>query len=188
MNENILQGTVSKDFMETIKSSIGENVNLCYQCKKCAAGCPVVYEMDYTPTQIIQAVRLGMEDLVLGSKTIWLCASCDTCSTRCPQDIDIAGVMDAARIISRRRGVAPAIKEIPAFHRSFLQIVGMFGRSYELGMIALLKLRTGKFTKDLKLGLKLFKSGKLKMLPQVSNKSKINKIFSKVKKMERDKK
>ena len=103
MNENVLQSTVSKDFMGMIKSNIDENVNLCYQCKKCAAGCPVVYEMDYTPTQIIQAVRLGLEDLVLESKTIWLCASCDTCSTRCPQDIDIAGVMDAARIISAKR-------------------------------------------------------------------------------------
>lgn len=188
MNKNNLQNIVNKDFIGLINSTTGENINQCYQCKKCSAGCPVVYEMDYTPTQIIQAVRLGMRDLVLKSKTIWLCSSCDTCTTRCPQDIDIAGVMDTARIISRRQGITPAVRDIPSFNESFLQVVGMFGRSYELGMIALLKFRTKKFTKDLKLGFKLFKLGKLKILPQVSNKSKISSIFSKVGKMERDKK
>ncbi|MBI4946909.1 MAG: 4Fe-4S dicluster domain-containing protein [Bacteroidetes bacterium] len=57
--------------------------------------------MDYSPSQIIHAVRLGMIELVLNSNTIWLCASCETCTARCPQDVDIAKVMDAARIIAR---------------------------------------------------------------------------------------
>lgn len=187
MDEIDIQNNINKDFIGLISSATGENVNLCYQCKKCSAGCPLINEMDYTPTQIIQAARLGMKDIILKSETIWLCVSCDTCSTRCPQDIDIAAIMDAARIISIKQGIAPAVRDISSFHKSFLQIVRMFGRSYELGMIALLKLRTKKLTKDLKLGFKMFKSGKLKILPQVSNKSKINQIFSKVKKMERDK-
>jgi len=135
MEKNVSQNTVNNDFMKAVQLDIGENVNLCYQCKKCTAGCPVVHDMDYTPTQIIHAVRLGMKDLVLKSKTIWLCASCETCTTRCPQDIDIAGIMDAARIIAKREKVTPAIKDIPALHKSFLQIIKMFGRSYELGVI-----------------------------------------------------
>jgi len=107
MEKNVSQNTVNNDFMKAVQLDIGENVNLCYQCKKCTAGCPVVHDMDYTPTQIIHAVRLGMKDLVLKSKTIWLCASCETCTTRCPQDIDIAGIMDAARIIAKREKVTP---------------------------------------------------------------------------------
>ena len=78
---------MNEDFIKSFQSTVGQNINLCYQCRKCSAGCPIVYEMDYTPTQIIQAIRLGMKDLVLKSKTIWLCTSCETCTTRCPQDI-----------------------------------------------------------------------------------------------------
>jgi len=188
MENTTLSSVMDKNFLQEIQLDINKNVNLCYQCKKCTAGCPIIYEMDYTPTQIIQAVRLGVKDLVLGSKTIWLCASCETCSTRCPQDIDIAGVMDAARIMSKREGIKPAVNDIPSLHKSFLQIIKMFGRSYELGLIGLLKLRTKEFTKDLKLGLKMFRLGKLKIFPQISNTSKVRRIFSKVKKIEQEKK
>ncbi|MBU2572747.1 MAG: 4Fe-4S dicluster domain-containing protein, partial [Elusimicrobia bacterium] len=85
-------------FLDDIAKESGQNVNLCFQCKKCTAGCPVADEMDITPTQVIHAIRLGQNDLVLNSKTIWLCASCETCTTRCPQEVDIARVMDACRI------------------------------------------------------------------------------------------
>ncbi|MHC4680967.1 MAG: 4Fe-4S dicluster domain-containing protein [Planctomycetota bacterium] len=71
-------------------------MNLCYQYRKCAAGCPVSRAMDHAPAQL--SMRLGMDDFVLNSKTMWLCASCETCATRCPQDVDIAEVMDALKI------------------------------------------------------------------------------------------
>ena len=81
----------------------GQNVNLCFQCSKCGAGCPVEYAMDYSPVQIIHAIRLGLDDLALTSRTIWLCASCETCTTRCPQNVEVAKVMDAAKIIGPNR-------------------------------------------------------------------------------------
>ena len=89
----------------------GIQVQDCYQCQKCSAGCPVAFAMDYKPNQIMQMVSLGMKDRVLSSKTIWVCASCYTCSTRCPNDIDIAKVMDWLRQTALREGVAPAEKE-----------------------------------------------------------------------------
>ena len=55
----------------------------------CSDGCPVAYVMDYYPNQIIHMVRLGLKDKILNSTTIWLCASCETCATRCPNEIDI---------------------------------------------------------------------------------------------------
>jgi heterodisulfide reductase subunit C len=76
----------------------GQSVNLRYQCRKCAAGCPVSYTMDHTPAQLIHGMRLGVDDLVLNSKSMWLCASCETCTTMCPQDVGAAKVMDAAKI------------------------------------------------------------------------------------------
>ncbi len=88
----------------------GQNVNLCYQCRKCAAGCAVSYAMDHTPAQLIHGMRLGMDDLVLNSKTMWLCASCETCTTRCPQDVDVAKVMDAVKITALHQGIKPAVQ------------------------------------------------------------------------------
>ena len=89
------------DFAEQVQELTGDHVNLCYQCKKCTSGCPLVFQMDVSPSQIIYAGRLGMKELVLNSNTIWLCASCETCTTRCPQDVDIAKVMDVSQILAR---------------------------------------------------------------------------------------
>ncbi len=173
-------------FLKSIQSSMSVNANHCYQCKKCSAGCPVVYEMDFAPHQIIHAVRLGMKDLVLKSRSIWLCVSCETCTTRCPHEVDIVKIMDAARIFAKMGKVTPAIaiSEIPAFHRSALQIIKIFGRMYELGVVMLFKLRTKEFRKDIDFGLRLIKIGKLTFLPDLTTILKIHKLFSKALKME----
>jgi len=169
------------DFGEAVKSISGLDVNLCFQCAKCASGCPVSYAMDYTPTQLIHAIQLGLTDLVLNSETIWLCASCQTCTTRCPQDVDLAGVMDAVRIIAQRKKIKAKIPEIPTFYRSSLRNIGFFGRMYELGLIAMLKLFTRSFTKDIRLGLKMLRKGKLKILPSFRGALAARGIFSRVK-------
>ena len=182
--EDVIYDTFDWQFANKIQGLVGHNINMCYQCKKCTSGCPVVSEMDYSPSQIIYAARLGMKELVLNSKTIWLCASCETCTTRCPQDIDIAKVMDAARIIARKEKFKPAVREIPIFNKSFLQNIRIFGRSYEAGLTLLLKLRTGEFKKDLQLGMKMIKKGKLKLLPSFTRVFEINRMFTKVRKIE----
>jgi len=173
------------DFGEAVKSISGLDVNLCFQCAKCASGCPVSYAMDYTPTQLIHAIQLGLTDLVLNSKTIWLCASCQTCTTRCPQDVDLAGVMDAVRIIAQRKKIKAKIPEIPTFYRSSLRNIGFFGRMYELGLIAMLKLFTRSFTKDIGLGLKMLRKGKLKIFPSFRGALVARRIFSQVKSREK---
>ena len=168
------------EFGEAVRSISGVDVNSCFQCAKCASGCPVSYAMDYTPTQLIHAIQLGLTDLVLSSKTIWLCASCQTCTTRCPQDVDLASVMDAVRIIAQRKKIKAKIPEVPAFYRSSLANIGFFGRMYELGLIAILKLFTRSFTKDIGLGLKMLAKGKLNILPSFSGALAARKIFSQV--------
>ncbi len=73
---------------DEIKQTYHEDANRCYQCLKCSAGCPMTYAMDYLPSQIMRLVQLGQEDLLLTSKTIWVCLTCNTCSIRCPNDIN----------------------------------------------------------------------------------------------------
>ena len=161
----------------------GINIQDCYQCQKCSAGCPVAFAMDYKPNQIMQMVALGMKDRVLSSKTIWVCASCYTCSTRCPNDIDIAGVMDWLRQSALREGVVPAEKEVPLFHAALLDSIRSHGRVYELGMMARYKMKTGRLFDDMKLGWKMFRKGKLKLFPSgVKRKKEVTELFREVKK------
>lgn len=161
-----------------------QDVNACFQCRKCAVGCPVAFAMDLTPTQIIHAARLGLEDIVLSSKTIWLCASCQTCTTRCPQDVDIARLMDAARIVAVKRGIKPSVKSVKRFFYTAVKNIRQFGRMYELGLIMALKLKSGELTKDMELGTEMFKKGKIKLVPSFKGMWDARRIYRAVKKKE----
>ncbi len=185
MTESSQTITPQSQLAEAVLSESGQNVNLCYQCMKCAAGCPISYEMDYKPAQLIHAIRLGMDDLVLNSKTTWLCASCETCTTRCPQEVDVAKVMDAVKITALRQGIKPAVPQVASFYRAALANIKKCGRMYELGMIVGLKMRTFEFFKDAGLGMKMFKKGKLKMIPSLTGALRTWSIFSRVKSIEK---
>jgi heterodisulfide reductase subunit C len=83
----------------------GQGLLDCNQCGKCSAGCPIVAAMDILPSQVIRMAQLGMEE-VLESNTVWICASCLTCVTRCPKGVDLPRLMEALRQISLRDGVS----------------------------------------------------------------------------------
>lgn len=155
----------SMAFLHEVERQSGQNLALCYQCGKCSAGCPIAFEMDYPPHQVIRGAQMGMRDRVLTSRTIWLCAACETCSTRCPQDVDPAGVMDALRRIAYTEGIRSPEQDVPLFHRLFLGSVRQFGRVFEMGMIALYNLFSGHLTKDLTMAPKMLLKGKLSVLP-----------------------
>ena len=152
-------------FAEMIRELSGTDVGACFQCGKCASGCPVSYAMDRTPAQLVHAIQLGLRDQVLRSTAIWLCSSCQTCTTRCPQGVDVAAVMDAARIIAQRERVAPSVPGVARFLQVSISSIRHFGRTYELGLIAGLKLSTGNLTEDLGLGLRMLRKRKLSLLP-----------------------
>ncbi len=175
---------MKSQFSSRVAAEGGESLNRCFQCGKCSAGCPISYEMDLTPIRVIQAVRLGQKDKVLNSRTIWLCASCETCSTRCPREVDIAKLMDALRIIARKERVPAAIPQVPIFSSTMLGLIKVLGRTYELGIVAIMKLRTMELTKDVKLGIKMLSKGKLKLFPSFVRNSNVRKIFARVAKKE----
>ena len=91
--------TVRGDFVHQVETISGENLLSCNQCGKCSAGCPLAFSMDLLPNQVIRLVQLGIEDVLL-SQTIWTCASCLTCSSRCPKGLELPRLMEALRIIS----------------------------------------------------------------------------------------
>lgn len=90
--------------LEKIEEISGINVFKCIQCGCCAAGCPVSDFMDYTPTQWMKLLQIGLLPEIAGSTGVWACASCFACLARCPKGIDLAKVAEAVREIQLRKG------------------------------------------------------------------------------------
>jgi heterodisulfide reductase subunit C len=167
-----------------VESYIGESVNECYQCGKCTAGCPLNDEFDLMPNQILRMLQMDMPDLddkILRSYSIWLCLACETCSSRCPKEVEIPSIMDYLRTESIRQDkVNPKAKDIVSFHKSFLQTVRSSGRLHEVGLIAGYKLRTMHLFQDVESAPKLYLDGKLSILPHnIHNRQAIERIFKK---------
>lgn len=162
---------VDPDFRQLIEQRSGAHLDRCYQCYTCALGCPVAFATDYTPNQIIRMVQMGLRGQVLQADLIWMCASCETCAARCPNEIEIVKIMDVLRVMSLQNP-GKKVKDIPFAHQVFVKLVELFGRMYELGFIMGMKLGNlrGLFSmkgllEDGILGVKMFSRGKLHIFP-----------------------
>ena len=157
---------INGDLAARILEEIGENVYLCYQCVKCTSGCPVASYFDWQPNQIMRSVQLGQEDIALDSKTPWLCASCLTCSTRCPQGLNITAIMEFLTRESLAQGYKPQVPETDQFNKAFMREVRWWGRSYEPGLMAELIMHNPRsIIDDFQLYLKFFQKGKVSFIP-----------------------
>jgi heterodisulfide reductase subunit C len=116
---------------------------------------------------------------------MWLCASCLMCTTRCPQDIDIAEALSAIKILMVRERREPRLPDVHKFNKNFVQNLKWFGRIYELGMVGMLKLKTGKYTEDMAMGMKMLKKDKFHLLPRFEGGSVVRKISKRLKKQEK---
>ena len=173
-------------FLSEVNQASGEKIQACYQCQKCSAGCPVAYAMDILPNQILRHIQYDHREKVLSSKTIWICASCYTCSVRCPNNIDIAKIMDTLRGLALHSGIKPGEKDIPIFHSVFLDTIKSKGRIHELSLILKFKSKTRDFFKDAGLGLKMYRKGKIKLFPSMFGGGReIKGIFNRFEKGER---
>ena len=142
-----------------------EKAVLCYQCGKCSAGCPAAEDMDLLPHQVMHLEQIGEGERVLKSNTIWMCAGCYTCAVRCPNDINITAVMDQLRQKAIEKGVPCPKPEVLKFHQSFLKDIARRGRVHELRLMGEYNLKMGHPFKNASLGPKMFKRGRLHILP-----------------------
>lgn len=171
------------DFAQEVKEKSQAHLERCYQCLICSSGCCIAFAMDYTPNQIIRMVQFGLKERVMSSSAIWVCASCEVCATRCPNEIDIVRVMDTLRELAlKEEGVKKG--NIPKFHFTFLERIRSRGKVHELSLVLGYFITSGYIFKirqmsgDIILGLRMFLKGKLALLPgKIKGLEEIRRIF-----------
>ena len=163
-----------------IEGAIGINPATCYQCGKCSAGCPMAFESDLRPHQVMRRVTSGPRERALQDESIWLCLTCETCSARCPNGCDPAGVIDALREIAIESGMAVMPRTVRAFHKSFLEQIRANGRLHEVGLVVGYKLRSGALMNDVTNAPGLLFRGKLGVMPdRINGVAEVRRIFDK---------
>ena len=153
-------------FIEQVSELSHQNVRRCYYCLRCSAGCPSAYAMDYAPAQLLRLVQLGQKDTLLRSSAIWLCIGCETCGTRCPNEIHAGAIIDALRQIALQEQVPAAERSVFKLHLAFLNSIRRFGRLHELSMLLEHKLTSRDLLSNLDMGLDMFVKGKIHPLPK----------------------
>jgi heterodisulfide reductase subunit C len=122
--------------------------------------------MGIGPAQMLKMVQLGQKDTLLRSAGIWLCIGCETCGTRCPNQIHAGAVIDALRQIAIAEKVAPGEQKVFKLHQAFLDSIRAWGRLHELTMLMEYKLLSRDLFSDLDMGLDMFVKGKIHPLPK----------------------
>ena len=82
----------------------------CVQCTTCTTVCPVVaasdnprQDLDMTPQQVMNLMRLELKEAALGCRMVWDCVTCYKCQEHCPQGVPVADVLYELRNDACRR-------------------------------------------------------------------------------------
>jgi heterodisulfide reductase subunit C len=140
----------------------------CIQCGTCSGACPLSIYMDYSPRQVMALVRADFKNEVLRSNTIWLCASCYSCTVECPRQIRITDIMYALKQRAIKERVYPKQMPIPVLAKEFAKMVSRNGRITELLLVFQLFARTSWLAalKSWKLGPRLIRTGRFSIKPE----------------------
>lgn len=118
-------------------------LNRCIQCGSCGGSCPAGADMDWTPRGLFALIAANHREEAIAANTMWYCVSCYRCAVRCPQEIHITDLMYALKRMATQEGARPTTPspEARSLSRTFADQVERYGRSFELGLIALHHLR-----------------------------------------------
>ena len=159
---------LSREFLESVYAiPHGEKIKECIQCGTCSASCPSSAAMEYSPREIIAALRAGMLDRVLNSNTVWMCVSCYSCTVRCPAGIPFTDVMYELKRLEVEKGLSKDANAA-TMAKAFAETVDGHGRNVETKLLRKYFLRTNplKALGQIPLAMKLFFRGRLEILPR----------------------
>lgn len=164
-----------------VRAASGLNVAKCYQCGKCSAGCPMAEEMGTKTHELLRQVQLDRK-AVLQDWSLWFCLTCETCTARCPNNVDPARIIDVLRELALREArwdqEARPPRVIEAFHRAFLKQIRSHGRVFEFGLVKGFKLRGGPLFADVMAAPGMMVKGKLPLAPRnIKGRADVRRIF-----------
>jgi heterodisulfide reductase subunit C len=168
-----------RSFLSEIDALSGQQVELCYHCHTCSAGCLVSEAMAHGPDRMLRLIELGERARALAAPDIWLCVGCETCSARCPNGIDVARVMDTLRHLSLAQPASRETRRLRLFHDIYMQVVRYTGRLSEALMLGLYKVLGLDLFSDLGAGLQLVLRGKIPIIPErIRQQNQIERLFA----------
>ena len=113
--DNKLKGTIHisnldlKFRSEVIRHKDARDLNACFSCGTCTAGCPISEVFpEYSPKKLAKMVKLGMKEEVLSSPFIWYCTTCHNCEQRCPQNVKFFDILNVLKNMAAKEGYAPS--------------------------------------------------------------------------------
>ena len=145
----------------------GDRIKECIQCGTCSASCPTSYAMDYSPREVIAALRAGLLERVLKSNTIWLCASCYYCTVRCPSGIKLTDIMYELKRLAIEFDLAQEDAKAPIVSRIFVDNVNKNGRVSEVELVSKFMLKADPLgmVKMIPRATKLLRRGRMPLVP-----------------------
>jgi heterodisulfide reductase subunit C2 len=174
---------VASDIVEKINQMSGQQVQLCFHCHKCTAGCPTASEMEFGPDRVLRMLQFGEISKLMSINDIWLCSTCETCGSRCPNDINVARVMAALRELANIQNAPVADPDSIKFHRVFLKVIQEMGRMHEASLLGVYKIWSLHLFDDLDTGIKMILKGKIPIFPHViKGRAEVKQLFETIKK------
>ncbi|MDP2209653.1 MAG: 4Fe-4S dicluster domain-containing protein [Bacteroidota bacterium] len=159
-----------KAFLEQVHIiPAGERINRCIQCGTCTGSCPVSYAMDISPRELIALFRAGEMEMIMKSRTIWICASCYACTTRCPSGIKITDIIYALkRTAMEKKYQSQQAQQVQILANLFIQNLMSYGRLHEGTLIRKYYMKTNikKLFGLIPLGRKMFQKKRIAILPK----------------------
>ncbi|WP_066424251.1 4Fe-4S dicluster domain-containing protein [Anabaena sp. 4-3] len=154
---------MNHEFLKQVLAEGGEYAAIasCMQCGTCSGGCTNADRMDILPRSLVLMIQRGEWEKVLQSQALWLCTSCQICTTRCPRGVRPSDVMEAVKAIAIREGIK---NDSVRFNQIFVELIKKRGILFEPelmqqygGMAAVLE--------QAELGIKLALRGKISPFP-----------------------
>jgi heterodisulfide reductase subunit C2 len=193
----IYKGYASRPLVDEIIKRSDQNLLSCYQCRRCAAGCPVGEESGVTPDRLIRMILLGDQDAALNNLLVSKCVACYTCGVRCPNSIQSARITETLKQMAKEAHRQPLNHRMTDFYDAFLASVRHWGRFNEIEGMAIYETENvakevfkGRFRSVIdelfnqaQLGVALIKKKRMHIgLDRVSRRTEIKSLFEKTKK------
>ncbi|MCX8010243.1 MAG: 4Fe-4S dicluster domain-containing protein, partial [Ignavibacteria bacterium] len=165
----------------------GERIKRCIQCGTCTGSCPVSYAMDISPRELIALFRAGEMERILKSRTIWICASCYACTTRCPSGIKITDIIYALKRTAMEKNHSSSAPQVQILANLFVQNLMKYGRLHEGTLIRKFytKVKLSKFFDLIPLGKKMIEKKRIAIFPKrIKAYQSLSKIIKKAQEIE----